>query len=333
MTNRQRFGTFRIRVRIRGRSMHKIGLILYPAVSPMNFGVTSVFETANWKVGSAAYDVLLVSEKGGPVATSLGYKIQTSSFRGHTFDTVIVAGSITPPEATPGLLRYLRSTVHRSRRIASICSGALMLAEAGLLDARRATTHWQFASKMQRDYPKIAVDADRIFTRDGPIWTSAGMSAGIDLALALVEDDLGVEVARAVARILVVYHRRAGGQSQYSALLELGATSDRVQAALAYAKDHLGDSLSIEDLANVTFLSPRQFSRLFREETGQSPAKAIERLRVESAKLMMEAGRFSADEIARKNGFGNRERMRRAFVRSLGQPPQEMQRTARPYFK
>jgi transcriptional regulator GlxA family with amidase domain len=333
MTNMQRFGTFRIRVRIRGRSMHKIGLILYPAVSPMNFGVTSVFETANWKVGSAAYDVLLVSEKGGPVATSLGYKIQTSSFRGHTFDTVIVAGSITPPEATPGLLRYLRSTVHRSSRIASICSGALMLAEAGLLDARRATTHWQFASKMQRDYPKIAVDADRIFTRDGPIWTSAGMSAGIDLALALVEDDLGVEVARAVARILVVYHRRAGGQSQYSALLELGATSDRVQAALAYAKEHLGDSLSIEDLANVTFLSPRQFSRLFREETGQSPAKAIERLRVESAKLMMEAGRFSADEIARKNGFGNRERMRRAFVRSLGQPPQEMQRTARPHFK
>lgn len=128
----------------------------------------------------------------------------------------------------------------------------------------------------------------------------------------------------------MVYHRRAGGQSQSSAPLELDATSDRVRIALAYAKEHLGDSLSVEDLANVTFLSPRQFSRLFREETGHTPAKAIELLRVESAKLMMEAGRFSADEIARKNGFGNRERMRHAFVRSVGQPPQEMQRTVRP---
>ncbi len=287
----------------------------------MNFGVTSVFEAANWKVESAAYELMLVSEKGGLVETSLGYKIQTSTFLRRTFDTILVAGSITPPEATPGLLRYLRSTVRRSRRIASICSGALILAESGLLDGRRATTHWQFAGIMQRDYPKIAVQEDRIFTRDGPIWTSAGMSAGIDL---------GAEVARAVARILVVYHRRAGGQSQSSALLELDATSDRVRIALAYAKEHLGDSLSVEDLANVTFLSPRQFSRLFREETGHTPAKAIELLRVESAKLMMEAGRFSADEIARKNGFGNRERMRHAFVRSVGQPPQEMQRTVRP---
>jgi transcriptional regulator GlxA family with amidase domain len=253
--------------------MHRVGFIIYPAFSPMNFAVTSVFETANWKVGSPAYEVTLLSENGGPVATSLGYEIQTSSFKRRTFDTIIVAGGITAPAATPGLLNYLRSGVHRSRRIASICTGALMLAEAGLLDGRRATTHWYYARNMQRDYPKIAVEADRIFTTDGPIWTSAGMSAGVDLALALVENDLGAEIAREVAKILVVYYRRAGGQSQYSTLLDLDATSDRVQTALAYAKEHLSTPLSVGTLANAAFLSPRQFSRLFREETGSHPRR------------------------------------------------------------
>jgi transcriptional regulator GlxA family with amidase domain len=315
--------------------MYRVGFIVYPAFSPMNLGVSSVFETANWKIGSEAYEVTLLSEHGGPllsehggpVATSRGYEIQTSSFKRRTFDTLIVAGSIVPPAATPGLLNYLRSAVHRTRRIASICTGALVLAEAGLLDGRRATTHWQFARNMQRRYPKIAVEEDRIFTTDGPIWTSAGMSAGVDLALAMLEKDFGTEITRAVSKLLVVYHRRAGGQSQFSALLDLDATSDRVQTALAYAAEHLSTSLSVDALAKAAFLSPRQFSRLFREETGQSPAKAIERLRVESARLMMEAGRFSAEEIARKNGFGNRERMRRSFVRAFGQSPQAIQRT------
>ena len=307
--------------------MHRIGFIVYPAFSPMNLAVTSVFEIANWKVGSAAYEVTLLSEQGGPIATSLGSKIQTSSFKRRTFDTLIIAGSIAAPAATPGLLNYLRSAVHRTARIASVCTGALVLAEAGLLDGRRATTHWQFARNMQRRYPNIDVKEDRIFIIDGPIWTSAGMSAGVDLALALLENDLGDEIARAVAKILVVYHRRAGGQSQFSTLLDLDATSDRVQTALTYAKQHLSKPLSVNDLAKAAFLSPRQFSRLFRQETGRSPAKAIERLRVESARLMMEAGRFSAEEIARKNGFGNRERMRRSFVRAFGQPPQAIQRT------
>jgi transcriptional regulator GlxA family with amidase domain len=153
------------------------------------------------------------------------------------------------------------------------------------------------------------------------------MSAGLDLALALVEKDLGAEMARAVAKILVVYHRRAGGQSQFSTLLDLDATSDRVQTALTYAKEHLGKPLAVSDLAKAAFLSPRQFSRLFRQETGRSPAKAIEQLRVESARLMMEAGRFSAEEIAQQNGFGNRERMRRSFIRTFGRSPQAIQRT------
>lgn len=307
--------------------MPTIGLIVFPAFSPMNLGVTSVFETANWKLESAEYEVTLLSEHGGPVSTSLGSQIQTSSFKRRAFDTLLMAGGIAIPTATPGLLNYLRSAVHRCRRIASICTGALVLAEAGLLDGRRATTHWQFARAMQLRYPKIAVEEDRIFTVDGPIWTSAGMSAGIDLALALVEKDLGAEIARAVARALVVYHRRAGGQSQFSTLLDLDATSDRVQTALTYARGHLSKPLTVHDLAKAAFLSPRQFSRLFRQETGRSPAKAIERLRAESARLMMEAGRFSAEEIARKNGFGNRERMRRSFIRAFGQSPQAIQRT------
>jgi transcriptional regulator GlxA family with amidase domain len=308
--------------------MHKIGFILYPGFSPMNLAVTSVFETANWKVESGTYEVTLLSERGGSVPTSLGYEIQTSSFKRRAFDTLIIAGGITAPAATPGLLSYLRSALHRSQRIASICTGALVLAEAGLLDGRRATTHWHFARNMQRRFPKIAVEEDRIFTIDGPIWTSAGMSAGIDLALALVENDLGVETARAVAKALVVYHRRAGGQSQFSTLLDLDATSDRIQTAFTYAKAHLSAPLSVDHLAKAAFLSPRQFSRLFREETGRSPANAIERLRVESARLMIESGRFSAEEIARKNGFGNRDRMRRSFVRAFRQSPQVIQRTA-----
>src|SRR6202051_4834410 len=225
--------------------MHKIGFIVYPAFSPMNLAATSVFETANWKIGSNAYEVTLLSEHGGPIATSLGSKIQTSSFKRRTFDTLIIAGSIPAPAATPGLLNYLRSAFHRSRRIASICTGALVLAEAGLLDGRRATTHWYHAKEMQRRYPKVKMEEDRIFIVDGPVWTSAGMTAGIDLALAMVEKDLGADVARAVARKLVVYHRRAGGQSQFSALLELEPKSDRIQNALAYAKGNLASPLTV----------------------------------------------------------------------------------------
>jgi transcriptional regulator GlxA family with amidase domain len=306
--------------------MHKVGFIVFPGFSPINFAATSVFETANWQIGKPEYQLTLLSEDGGPIATSLGSQIQTVSFKRHAFDTIIVAGGIEPPIATQGLAKYLQSAIHRSQRIASICTGALVLAEAGLLDGRRATTHWNAAREMKRRYPRIAMEEDRIFIADGPLWTSAGMSAGLDLALAMVEKDLGVEIARAVARTLVVYHRRAGGQSQFSTLLDLDAQSDRIQTALTYAKKNLSSPLSVVGLAKAAFLSPRQFSRVFREETGQSPAQAIERLRVEAARLMMEAGRFSAEEIARKNGFGNRERMRRSFLRVFGHSPQAIQR-------
>ncbi len=175
----------------------------------------------------------------------------------------------------------------------------------------------------------MKVEEDRIFINDGAMWTSAGMSAGIDLALALVEQDLGAELARIVAKKLVVYHRRAGGQSQYSALLELEPKSDRIQSALAYAKSNLHTALSVPQLADAARLSPRQFSRAFQAETGQSPAKAVENLRVEAARLMMEEGRHPIDVVAQQTGFADRDRMRRAFLRAFGQPPQVIRRNAR----
>jgi transcriptional regulator GlxA family with amidase domain len=231
----------------------------------------------NWKLGSPAYELTLVSERGGPVKTSVGNEIQTVSFKRRTFDTIVVAGEHVPEpgSATPGLVKYLRSVAQSGTRIASFCTGAFVLAQAGLLDGRRATTHWNLAKQLQQLYPKIRVDVDRIFTVDGPIWSSAGMSAGLDLALALVEEDLGREIAREAAKLMVVYHRRAGGQSQHSTLLGLEATSDRVQTALAYAKENLGKRLSVDDLAAAAFLSSRQFSRVFREELDKPPPRQL----------------------------------------------------------
>jgi transcriptional regulator GlxA family with amidase domain len=227
------------------------------------------------------------------------------------------------------VIKFLRQALQRSRRIASTCTGAFVLAEAGLLDGRRATTHWHRARELQARFPKVRVEEDRIFIIDGPVWTSAGMTAGIDLALAMIEKDFGADVARAVARQLVVYHRRAGGQSQFSALLELQPKSDRIQRALAYAKRNLATPLTVRQLAEAAHLSPRQFSRAFHAETGQSPAKAVENLRLEAARLMMEQSRHPIEVIARQTGFADRDRMRRAFLRAFGQPPQVIRRNAR----
>jgi transcriptional regulator GlxA family with amidase domain len=226
-------------------------------------------------------------------------------------------------------LAFVRKAMGASRRIAAPCTGAFVLAEAGILDGRRATTHWFFARDLQARFPKVRVEEDRIFIIDGPVWTSAGMSAGVDLALAMVENDLGVEIARSVAKKMVVYHRRAGGQSQFSALLELEPKSDRIQSVLAHARRNLHTPLSVEQLAEVAHLSPRQFSRAFHAETGQSPAKAVENLRVEAARILMEQGQLPIDVVARETGFADRERMRRAFLRAFGQPPQVIRRNAR----
>jgi transcriptional regulator GlxA family with amidase domain len=309
--------------------VHRIGLVIFPDVQSMSLAPISVFEMANVTSGKSVYEVRVLSESGGLVRTSMGITIGTEAFGEPDFDTLIVGASTEIVEASPKLLAFIRKSLEVSRRVTAPCTGAFTLAQAGILDGRRATTHWAYARGLQAQFPRIRVEEDRIFIVDGPVWTSAGMSAGIDLALAMVEKDLGVEIARAVAKKMVVYHRRAGGQSQFSALLELEPKSDRIQNALAYARRNLHTPLSVEQLAEAAHLSPRQFSRAFRAETGQSPAKAIENLRVESARLLMEQGQLPTDVVARETGFADRERMRRAFLRAFGQPPQVIRRNAR----
>ena len=309
--------------------MQRIDFIVFPGFQVMSLAALSVFEFANREKGAPVYDVRVLSETGGPIRSSFGVSVGTEPFDDADDDTLIVGGSNVTEMPTPGLIDFVRRALGRYRRVAATCTGAFILAEAGLLDGRRATTHWNRARNLQARFPMVKVEEDRIFIVDGPVWTSAGMTAGIDLALAMIERDLGADVARAVARKLVVYHRRAGGQSQFSALLELEPKSDRIQSALAYAKRNLHTPLTVEQLAEAAHLSPRQFSRAFRAETGQTPAKAIENLRVEAARLMMEQSRHPIEIIAQQTGFADRERMRRAFLRAFGQPPQVIRRNAR----
>ena len=309
--------------------MQNVGFIVQPNFQVLGFATMTVFEIANTVVGKKEYNISLLSENGGEVRASAGFSVQTKSFGGTIWDTVFILAGTELHPVTSGLLDFIRSSMNTARRLAAPCVGAFILAEAGVLDGRRASTHWAFARELQIRYPAVKVEEDRIFIIDGSVWTSAGMTAGIDLALAMVEKDLGADVARTVARNLVVYHRRTGGQSQFSALLELEPKSDRIQKALNFAKQNLKSDLSVEDLADAANLSPRQFSRAFRAETGQSPAKAIENLRVESARVLMEQGRLSMDVIANETGFLDRERMRRAFLRTFGQPPQAMRRLSR----
>jgi transcriptional regulator GlxA family with amidase domain len=309
--------------------MLTIGFALPPGFQIMGLAAVSAFELANVVAKERLYDIRLLSEQGGALPNSFGMAIETRSLSRYKLDTLIVTGLLRPLPSTPALIRQVRKSFESSRRIASVCTGAFILGEAGLLDGRRVTTHWIYARDLQKQFPNAHVEDDRIFIIDGPIWTSAGMSAGVDLALGMIEKDFGAELARAVAQRLVVHHRRAGGQSQHSALLELDAKSDRIQNALAYARKNLRAALTVEDLAEAAHLSPRQFSRAFRDETGQSPAKAVEHLRVEAARVMIEQSRHSMDEVAAETGFADPERMRRAFVRTFGQPPQVMRRNAR----
>jgi transcriptional regulator GlxA family with amidase domain len=299
---------------------------MFPQFQAMSLAAASAFEFANIELGETVYDVRFLSETGATIRSSFGMATQSEPFSAQPIDTLLICGGVGVPESTPALLDFIREAPARTRRIAAICTGAFLLAETGLLDGRRATTHWLLARDLAERFPKVQVEEDRIFIIDGPIWTSAGMSAGIDLALAMVEKDLGAEVARQAARKLVLYHRRAGGQSQFSTLLELEPKSDRIQSALTYAKSHLQSALSVEELAAAANLSARQFSRAFRAETGQSPAKAVEHLRIEAARLMMEQTRHPVEVVAREVGFADRERMRRAFLRAFGQPPQAIRR-------
>jgi len=310
--------------------MLRVALLVPDGFATLSFAPLAVFEAANAILEEPFYEVHVASVTGGRLANSFGMAIETECVTDATFDTLLVGS---PPDLrtpSPQMLSFLRRALTNTRRIAAICVGAFILGEAGLLDGRRATTHWLFAKDLQRRYPKATVEVDRIFIADGQVWTSAGMTAGMDMALSLVERDIGSEKTRDAARTLVMHHRRAGGQSQHSALLELDAKSDRVQKALLFARRNLNTPLSVEKLAEEACLSPRQFSRVFRAETGLSPAKAIENLRLEAARLMLEQGRLPLESIASETGFGDRERMRRTFIRAFGQAPQAVRNAAPP---
>ena len=312
--------------------MHRIGYLLSDGFQVMALASQSAFEYANFVAKDDFYVMENYSEAGGEVRSSLGASIGTRPLSPRSVAQTWIVAGVNDPLACPasaGTLRFLRRAATQARRIAGICTGGFVLAQAGLLDGRRATTHWAFAQELRNRYPDVHVEEDRIYVGDGSVWTSAGMTAGLDLALAMVEQDLGADVARSVAHKLVMHQRRSGGQTQHSEMLELSPKSDRVQDALNYARKNLGRSLSVDDLAEAVNLSPRQFSRVFTMETGNSPAKAVESLRLEAARLMIEQGRHPLEIIARETGFRDRRHMREAFVRGFGVPPQAVRRAAK----
>jgi len=306
-----------------------VAIVIFPGFQLLDAaGPTAAFEIAE-RFRPASYDLALLAPGGGQVESSSGLALAAAPLSTRAFDTVIMSGGdlIRSMPAAVKIVAWLRRT--RARRTASVCSGAYLLAEAGLLDGRRATTHWGATDDFGRRYPEVKLDAERIFIRDGDVWTSAGISAGIDLALALIEDDLGPQIARRTAQHLVVHQRRPGGQSQFSALVELGGRSGRFAELLDWMRAHLAEPLTVERLADRAAMSPRNFARAFAAETRTTPAKAVDRLRLETARTAVEESRAPLERIAEAAGFGDPGRMRRAFLRSFGQPPQALRRAAR----
>lgn len=311
--------------------MRTLDILIFPGFQILDAtGPIAAFEIAD-RMAPGAYRMRIVALEPGPVASSSGVSILAQELPETGAHTLMIAGGDGTRVAVScdRTIGWVRTAAAGATRVASVCSGAYMLAEAGLLDGRRATTHWQRCPDFARRYPKVSLESDRIFVRDGEVWTSAGITAGIDLSLALIAEDLGEEIARAVAQQLVVYYRRPGGQSQFSALLEMGGQGGRFSSLLDWIREHLAEPMSVETLADRAAMSPRNFARAFVAETGVTPAKAVERLRLEAARVQVEDTAAPIDKIARGTGFRDPERMRRAFMRAFGQPPQALRRTAR----
>ena len=294
-------------------------------------GPLEVFSSSTRFVRAAQYDTELVSVAGGQVLSTSGMEFATTRLAdvAGPVDTLVVAGGRDMDDACADeeLLAHLRRLAGDARRITSVCSGAFLLAAAGLLDGRRAATHWAECHLLANEYPAVDVDRDSIYVRDGNTWTSAGVTAGIDLALALVADDYGREAAAVVARQLVVYLRRSGGQAQLSALLAAqDVDSQPVQDLLTWLPDHLTEDLTVPGLARRAHLSERHFSRVFKAEVGVSPADHIEAVRLETACLLLESTHASIGQVAGTCGFGTAETMTRSFRRRLGTTPGQHRR-------
>ena len=311
--------------------MRKILILVFEGAQLLDIaGPLDAFSGATEVLGQRRtrplYRVVIASLGGRVITTGSGLQIKTEDLGkiDADLDTLIVVGGpgIVAAAKNRRLIDWVRGQANASRRICSVCTGAFLLAQAGLLSRRRVTTHWSAAAQLQAQHPDLVVDADRIFIRDGRIWTSAGVTAGIDLTLALIEQDHGRSASLAVARLLVVFAKRPGGQLQFSAALAVQtADTGQFSALHDWVREHLTHDLRVEALAERAHMSPRTFARVYAKRVGNTPARTIERLRLEAARVALEENAVSIKEIARNSGFGDEERMRRAFIRNLGLAP------------
>jgi transcriptional regulator GlxA family with amidase domain len=309
-----------------------IEILAYPAVQLLDVaGPLQVFASANELVARHGEPPLYaprVVSAGAPVVTAsagLGLVAAPLTRTRAALDTLLVAGGpgVHAAAADPAILNWVRARATRARRVASVCTGAFLLGAAGLLDRRRAVTHWMYCAELARRFPAIRVEPDPIFVRDGAIWTSAGVTAAIDLALALVEEDAGRTLALAVARHLVMFLKRPGGQAQFSAVLSLQGAEDRFGALHGWIAGRLTSDLSLPALAKKAGMSERSFSRHYTQATGTTPARAVERLRVEAARRLLSDTRLPVKRVAERCGFGSEETLRRSFIRRLAATPQD----------
>jgi transcriptional regulator GlxA family with amidase domain len=308
----------------------RIVVLVFPDVQMLDVtGPTEVFSQADRAQDEPAYQLELVAPEAEPIRSSSGLSLvpdhTLAGCRG-PIDTLVVAGGRGVRDAARDqrITDWLRLAARRSRRVTSVCTGAFVLARAGLLDGRRATTHWSACDALRRNYPSVAVEPDPIFVRDGNVYTSAGVTAGIDLALALVEEDLGRQSALDVARSLVLFIRRPGGQAQFSSgLAGQAAAQPGVRQLQDWIVDHLDEDLSVPALAEHAFMSPRNFARVFSREVGVTPAAYVEAMRLERARTLLETTDVQLDPIAQSCGFGTVETLRRVFGRRLGVNPSD----------
>ncbi|MER8092740.1 GlxA family transcriptional regulator [Streptomyces goshikiensis] len=319
----------------------RVVIAVFPDVDLLDVtGPAEVFALANRETGgTAGYRVQLAGRAGGAVATSAGVRLVADlSFAevGGVLDTLLVPGAVDMHPGGPvaridrDVVEWVKRAAPQARRVASVCAGAHLLAAAGLLDGRTATTHWSTAAQLAADHPAVTVDPDPIFVRSGKVWTGAGISACMDLALALVAEDLGEEVALAVARQLVMYLKRQGGQSQFSVPLSRPPASRRgIDELRMFIADHLDGDLSAASLAGRMCLSERHFARVFRQETGTSPASYVEAARVEAARRLLESTDQALDEVAAGCGFGSVETLHRALRKQIGTSPAAYRRRFR----
>lgn len=313
----------------------RIGIVGYNRVQALDVtGPADVFTTANYLVGRkvAPYEVVLLAQRKGPMSTESGVFLyaETTLSRCGKLDTIIVPGGHgvrLEPKVRTAIVAWLRSHARYARRVASVCTGIYALAEAGLMDGRAATTHWRYAHDVQERWKKIDVDADVIFVKDGQYYTSAGITAGLDLALALVEEDLGSEIALGVARELVVYLKRAGGQLQYSQPLFVQTRAKKQFADIAsWISDHLGDELTTEKLSEHAGLSPRHFARKFKDLLGLTPGDFVEEVRLDRARWLLATADTRMQNVAKDVGYRSDDVFRRAFQRRFGVSPSEYRR-------